>query len=134
MNVVVDASVALCWCLPDESDAGARAVLEQVMAEGGVIPPIFDLEVCNILLVKERKGSIPPGYAALAIAELAMLPLEPSEGDPDPLELLELARSQALTAYDASNLWAAQREGIPLATLDKALRAAAPRVGVELFN
>lgn len=134
MSVVIDASVALCWCLPDESDAGAAAVLEQVISDGGVVPPIFDLEVCNILLVKERKGSIPPGYAALAIAELDALPLEPSEEDPDPLELLELARSQSLTAYDASYLWAAQREGIPLATLDQALRAAAPRAGVTLFN
>lgn len=134
MSVVVDASVALCWCLPDESDAGAAAVLEEVMVDGGVIPPIFDLEVCNILLVKERHGSIPPGYAALAVAELNALPLESSEEDPDALELLELARVQQLTAYDASYLWTARREGIPLATLDRALRKAAQRVGAPLFN
>ena len=39
-----------------------------------------------------------------------------------------------LTAYDASYLELALRESAPLATHDEALRAAASKLGVELFS
>jgi len=47
--------------------------------------------------------------------------------------VLELARSQRLSACDASYLELAVRHGIPLATKDDALAKAALRAGVTLF-
>jgi predicted nucleic acid-binding protein len=44
------------------------------------------------------------------------------------------ARSFQLTAYDAVYLDLARREGLPLATLDKGLRAAAVKAGVALLK
>jgi predicted nucleic acid-binding protein len=47
--------------------------------------------------------------------------------------VLELARSERLSAYDASYLELAMRRGVPLATKDDALAKAARRVGVMLL-
>jgi predicted nucleic acid-binding protein len=46
--------------------------------------------------------------------------------------VVALARTHNLTAYDASYLELAMREGIPLATLDDKLQAAAVTSGVPL--
>ena len=49
-------------------------------------------------------------------------------------ELLDLARRFAVTVYDASYLELALREGLPLATLDRALERAARQAGVEILE
>jgi predicted nucleic acid-binding protein len=45
-----------------------------------------------------------------------------------------LARSQGISAYDAAYLELAMRRGLPLATLDGKLEAAARAVGVSIFS
>jgi predicted nucleic acid-binding protein len=52
------------------------------------------------------------------------------EGD----AVLRLARTHRLSVYDAAYLELAQREGLPLATLDAGLRRAAAGAGVELLS
>jgi predicted nucleic acid-binding protein len=47
---------------------------------------------------------------------------------------LQLAGRFALTLYDATYLELAQRRSLPLATLDRALRAAASVLGVALLG
>jgi predicted nucleic acid-binding protein len=47
--------------------------------------------------------------------------------------VLDLARSEGLSSYDASYLELAMRRGVPLATKDDALARAARRVGVSLL-
>jgi len=47
--------------------------------------------------------------------------------------LLDLARSERLSTYDASYLELAMRRGMPLATKDDDLANAARRVGVTLL-
>ena len=44
-----------------------------------------------------------------------------------------MAEQYRLTAYDAAYLELAQRNGLPLATLDEALQAAANKAGVGLL-
>ena len=48
-------------------------------------------------------------------------------------EIFTLAGLQSLTVYDAPYLDLALREGLPLASLDKAMRNAALQSGVALF-
>jgi predicted nucleic acid-binding protein len=50
------------------------------------------------------------------------------------VEVLALARQEGLTVYDAAYLELALREGLPIATLDTQLKAAAARVGVTEFD
>ncbi len=47
---------------------------------------------------------------------------------------MALARTRKLTVYDAAYLELAQRERLPLATLDRALEKAAIAEGVALFG
>jgi predicted nucleic acid-binding protein len=64
-----------------------------------------------------------------AVTALRALPVE-VEASPDGRvwnEVLALARQEKLTIYDASYLELALRRRLPLATLDKDLRAAAVR-------
>ena len=55
---------------------------------------------------------------------MAGLPVR-TDTDLDPQSSFDLARKHGLSVYDALYLNLAQRRGIPLATLDKALRRAA---------
>ncbi|PYT79312.1 MAG: hypothetical protein DMG40_16580 [Acidobacteria bacterium] len=49
-------------------------------------------------------------------------------------ELVALARTYQLTVYDAVYLELARRGGLPLATLDKSLRAVTSEAGVKLLE
>jgi predicted nucleic acid-binding protein len=48
--------------------------------------------------------------------------------------VLDLAREQGLSSYDASYLDLAMQTGLPLATLDRALQDAAKRCDVTIFQ
>lgn len=58
MSVALDACLALAWLLPDEQDDRADAVPDEVLANGGVISPLFALEVGNILVAKQRRKDL----------------------------------------------------------------------------
>jgi len=49
-------------------------------------------------------------------------------------DTIALGRHQGLSAYDAAYLELALREGVPLATLDAKLEAAATAVGVSIYQ
>ena len=51
MPLVVDASVALAWALPDEISAYADAVLAVVEIEGLRVPELWAREIANGLAV-----------------------------------------------------------------------------------
>jgi predicted nucleic acid-binding protein len=53
---------------------------------------------------------------------------------PDESAVLRLARAYRLSVYDAAYLEVAQRERLPLATLDADLRKAAVSAGVALVS
>jgi len=58
---VVDASVVLTWCFPDEEAQRAEAVAERIASgERVVVPPFWRHEVLNALLVGERENGLPP--------------------------------------------------------------------------
>ena len=74
MAFVVDASIAGSWCFPDESDAGAEALLDRLAEEPGLAPGLWWYEVRNILIVNERRGRIDAAGSAAFLADLARLP------------------------------------------------------------
>jgi predicted nucleic acid-binding protein len=58
-GVVVDASVTLSWCFPDEQTESSMGVLDQLQSGGQpLVPAFWAVEVLNTLLVGERKGRI----------------------------------------------------------------------------
>jgi predicted nucleic acid-binding protein len=54
-GVVVDASVALAWCFPDEASEYADRVLVALKGQTLVVPGLWGLEITNALLTGERR-------------------------------------------------------------------------------
>jgi predicted nucleic acid-binding protein len=130
---VLDASVAVAWCFDDESTPAAWALLDRLRTESGLVPPLWALEVGNILLGAERRKRIAPARTAEFLGLLGDLDIRV---DPEPpglafRDVLPLARSQGLTTYDAAYLELAMRTGLPLATKDQALARAAKKLAVD---
>ena len=136
MPFVLDASVTLAWALDDEASPYAVSVLESLRHDQGLVPSLWQLEVANGLLVAGRRGRISPSQSAEAIDIFLSLPIAVVGVSPELAmrSVLELARTQGLTAYDVAYLDLAMRQGLHLATEDGALRAAAARVGVSLVQ
>ena len=55
-SFVLDCSVALAWCFPDEKAAAPQAVLDSLTDARAIVPSLWHLEVGNSLLVGERRG------------------------------------------------------------------------------
>ncbi len=134
----LDASVALAWFLDTPVPAYAVQV-KQALLKGakGVVPALWHLEIANSLVVAERRKLLSAADAQIAISSLEQIALQGLELHADPVPMREAfttARSLGLSAYDALYFHLAHAEAIPLASLDKSLRAAAAKAGVELFQ
>jgi predicted nucleic acid-binding protein len=131
--IVLDASVTLSWCFPDEQTPSAMGVLDLLKAgDRALVPAFWCSEVLNSLLVGERKGRISAEQTRAFLEDLRAL--RPTL-DNASLELVlrdiqYLCRQHGLASYDALYVELAMRSESPLATLDKKQRDAALAVGV----
>ena len=76
MPLVVDASVALAWALPDESSAYADAVLAVVERDGLRVPELWAREIANGLAVAYRRQRITPVDGAAFLKALSRLRID----------------------------------------------------------
>jgi predicted nucleic acid-binding protein len=135
-RLVVDCSVTMGWCFESEADEYTDAVLGALHDGEAVVPALWTLEVANVLLVAERRRRISRADSDRFLRLLAALPIVMAE----PLALRHLdallprARELRLSAYDAAYLHVAIEQRMPLATRDRALRAAATAAGVSTFT
>jgi len=133
MAFVIDASVTACWAFDDEDHPDARLAFDRMRAEEGIVPSLWWFEVRNILIVNERRRRITESDTASFLQNLSLLRFRVDQA-PDENAALRLARAHRLSVYDAVYLELAQREGLPLATLDADLRQAAASEGVALVS
>ena len=133
-GLVLDCSVAIAWCFADEASAELDALLDGVRANGVLVPAIWHLEVANVLLTAERRGRISERGATRSLHLLSSLPIHTDHADPERMrrDIVPLARAHRLMAYDATYLELAIRTGVPLATTDRILAAAARTAGVSV--
>ncbi len=133
---VLDASVALAWCFEDESRFTADAILDLLTSSEAVVPAIWPVEVDNALLAGERRKRITPAETTRSLELLRSLNIHLDDAGLGLKvdDLVALARSHKLSVYDAAYLSSAMREGIPLATLDRALAQAAQRSGISMLG
>jgi predicted nucleic acid-binding protein len=136
MPLVVDASVALAWALPDESNTYADAVLAAVERDGLRVPELWAREIANGLTVAYLRNRITFADENAFLAALSRLTIESEAASPLKIirEGTEAARRYGLTAYDAAYVDLAAREGLPLTTLDRAMRKAAEQAGITVFR
>ena len=131
MTFVPDASVAAAWVLPDEEAALADFALDRLGLEEASVPDVFWHELRNLLLTAERRGRIDGRHADASLSRLRRLRIRCAETDDH--QVMALARDHRLTAYDASYLALAIREGCALASLDRRLTEAAAAEGVAIL-
>lgn len=131
---VLDCSVGMAWCFEDEADRYADGVLDRLVDESALVPPLWPLEIANVLVVAERRRRLRRSDSARFLELVGALPIAVDTATPNPSHLLAVAREHSLSAYDAAYLALAMREGIPLATRDRALGKAARRCGVALLG
>jgi len=101
------------------------------------VPMLWTLEVANGLAVGERRGNLTADQVVRCLTLIEQLLGEAIEVSSALLpfrQVLAAARSLRLTAYDSAYLETARAEGLPLATLDRSLRAAAFKSGVGLIR
>ncbi len=131
--IVLDASVTLSWCFPDEQTPAAMGVLDLLKAgEQALVPAFWCSEVLNSLLVGERKGRISADQTRAFLKDLRALrpTLDNASLERVVQDIQALCRQYGLASYDALYVELAMRSGSPLATLDKSQREAALAIGV----
>lgn len=131
---VLDSSIALAWCFPDEQSS-AQAVLDRLEKTTAIVPQLWHLEVGNALLMGERRKRSVAADTTQWLQYLSSLPiiLDEEMATHAWSDTLILARSYQLSVYDAAYLELALRRGLPLATLDRHLQKAAKMAGVVLY-
>jgi predicted nucleic acid-binding protein len=128
---VLDASIAACWYFEDEHDRRADIALDLLATDSALAPVHWWFEIRNVIVLGERRRRASESHAASFLSDLQELPIALA-ALPEQTEVFSLARHHRLTFYDAAYLELAQRERLPLATLDDELAAAAHTEGVAL--
>ena len=136
MSFVLDSSATLAWVYPDEMTPAIARLSEQVSEQGAWVPTLWALEIGNNLLLAVRHGRIGADQRTQFIRLLRALNIST---DPDTdryawLDTMGLAEKFRLTLYNACYLELAERLHLPLASLDRDLRAAGGALGLELLG
>ena len=136
MSFVLDNSVALTWCFEGERTPATTALLERGAEVGALAPGLWPLEALNGLLVAERRGRLDASRRQRLAGFLSALPisLDRETASQAWTTAAGLAERFALSAYDAAYLELAQRQRLPLASLEQDLRAAATALGVAVLG
>jgi predicted nucleic acid-binding protein len=132
---VLDCSATVPWVFASEATRETHA-LHGVLIAGGKawVPALWHLELGNVLLNARRRDRIDQAGIAKFLSTLGLYDIEV---DAETItaawsRTFALAENQGLTVYDAAYLELALRKGLPLASLDEALRRAMRKAGGSL--
>ena len=131
--IVLDASVAVAWVLPDEQGIGALRLKTHAIESRSahlVVPPMFWSEVANVLAVAVQRTRVSGDWALAALDALADFQMV--EYAVDFRASLATAIAAGLTVYDAQYLVLAIDMGGLLWTLDQRLANAAQQRGITV--
>lgn len=134
MSFVLDCSVAMSWVFPDEGTEDTDGLRESLVDGRAFVPALWPVEVANVLLVATRRRRIERAEWPRITRNLGALPIviDPVATSRIWDEVLDVAQTHQLSAYDATYLELAIRMQLPLATLDRELAAAGRAAGVEV--
>jgi predicted nucleic acid-binding protein len=132
-SLVLDCSLAMAWCFEDEASPACDAILDRARDEGASVPALWYWEVANVLVSAQKRGRISERDCTTYLELLSTLPIKTDDAGAAKAwnQTRLLSQLHTLSVYDAAYLELALRTGGSLATLDKALRAAAVKSGIE---
>ena len=136
MAQVIDASVAVAWCVGSQATKLTEAALEAIGATGGHVPAVFWFEVLYGLDGLEHRGIVRRVAVDEFVAQIIQFPLliHATHDSTEIVDLYQIAREYRLSVYDAAYLELALKLSLPLATRDGSLARAATEAGVALFT
>ena len=138
MAFVLDNSVSMRWLLATNKKTDqnyAEKVLKSMLNNEAYVPNLWHLEATNELLSAKKRAEINSGEIEIFISQLENLPIHTDVSTSKQAfnRILALADAYKLSSYDAAYLELAIREGLPIATLDKDLKKAVKKAGIEIY-
>ncbi|RLQ21213.1 PIN domain-containing protein [Seongchinamella sediminis] len=135
---VLDNSVSMRWLLASEKSLDQRyaeRVLKSLAEAGAVVPNLWHLEAANVLLGALSRKTLEVADVDRFTTQLESLPITTDTSTARQAfgHTMSLAKAYRLSSYDAAYLELAVRKGLPLATLDKAMRKAAKQSNVDIY-
>ncbi|WP_188659566.1 type II toxin-antitoxin system VapC family toxin [Sphingomonas metalli] len=132
MILVPDASAIATILLPDEAGAAADFTRALCRERHLFVPNHWSAEIANILWKARRRERLDDALLAAALRIGAMLARTVTTVAEAPLDqIVTLALSCGISAYDAAYIIAAQSQNAPLLTFDRRLAEAARSQEVE---
>lgn len=132
MPFVLDNSVSCGWFLEDQASDYTEAIARRLEDDQAVVPPLWELELTNVLRTTCLKGRLDAQAAHQVLARIVSLPIQVDRQPARAGEILALALRFGLSSYDATYLELALRLQLPMACVDAPLREAALACGVGL--
>jgi predicted nucleic acid-binding protein len=126
--IAVDTNVIAYLLLPGPHSAAVESL--RVRDPEWVSSPLWRYELQNVLWAHVRAGRMAKDVAR-DVARLAFDRLGIISREADPLEVLDLAATTGLTAYDCQYLVVARTLGLTLYTYDKAILRASPGIALR---
>lgn len=123
-RIVIDASVILKWYLADEeyNPAALELLNAYISYEIEFIAPfLLEYEVLNGLLIAKKKGRIEQEKVMMAVEGFLGLEIEQKDISSFFPKAVYFSEAYNLSAYDASYLAVADKEGIEFVTADEHL-------------
>lgn len=137
-HFVLDASVALTWFIDSPVPTYAVRIRELLLTGARPhVPALWHLEMANGIVIAERRRILSADEAQAALRSLENLTSQAVETHDELVffkHVANSARTFTLSAYDSVYLDLARRLGFPLAALDRGLRSAISRAGIEVFQ
>jgi predicted nucleic acid-binding protein len=123
VTIVVDASAVAAVLFEEPEADGIEA---RIIGETLVAPVLLAFEIANACVTRQRREplrqqSARAAYSVFLEWSIRTMPV-------DHADVVSLAASTGLTAYDASYLWLARHLGCELVTLDRRLGLAASAI------
>ncbi len=137
---VLDASLTAAWFIPDPETDYALSIRSRLAAGStAIVPSIWAIEVANTFVKSVRRGTLTEEAVEYGLQTLETLVgsssrISVDSGLKSVRDAYAAARRYQLSAYDGFYLQLAIDTRLPLATLDKGLRAAAVKAGVALLK
>ena len=134
-GLVLDVSLSCAWCFADEASDAGWAILSRLQTSEAHVPSLWLWDTANVLIQAERRERITAAAIRTFLGLLEALPIHIDHAGTATIwhDTLALARAHRLTFYHAAYLELALRLGLPLASRDQALQAAARSEGVPLL-
>jgi predicted nucleic acid-binding protein len=133
--IVLDASLAIEWLLDEKPQSALAHAYQALLGEQLMVPSHWPLEIANTLRpdLRDHKISIIDFRDIMERLDRLDIAVQPPLDLDEIGPLTDFSVTYQLTSYDAAYVQLAFQNAAALATLDRAMRAAAQRLNIPLL-